>query len=388
MRHLSASPAGGTTKLPSHFAARGIALMGAAPVRKVVIVGGGTAGWMAAAALTRIMGDLPGFVGHPGGKRSHRHGRRGRSHDPADHRVQPDARHRRDAVHARNPRDLQTGHRIRRLAAARPFLRPSVRLVRSGYAGDRIPAFLSARAGNWAKPTPIDAYSIAAMAGKAGRFFWPQADNPKSPMSKLSYAFQFDAGRYARFLRDPVRKRRGARGSKAGSSMSGRTAKPASSAHVELEDGRDRRRRTVHRLLRLSFAAAGPDAGRPVQRLEQVAALRQCGGDPVRAGRAERAADPRNRTARRLAMAHPAAASASAMATCFPPRISSAMRRPTCCSPTLTASRWQTRTSSASRQDTGRGSGKRTWSRWDLRRAFSNRWNRPRSIWSSRASPG
>jgi tryptophan halogenase len=47
----------------------------------------------------------------------------------------------------------------------------------------------------------IDDYSIAAVAGKSGRFAWPRVDNPKSPLSKLSYAFQFDAGRYARFLR-------------------------------------------------------------------------------------------------------------------------------------------------------------------------------------------
>jgi tryptophan halogenase len=30
---------------------------------------------------------------------------------------------------------------------------------------------------------------------------WPTLDNPKSPLSKLGYAFQFDAGRYARYLR-------------------------------------------------------------------------------------------------------------------------------------------------------------------------------------------
>ena len=47
---------------------------------------------------------------------------------------------------------------------------------------------------------PIDAYSIAAMAGKSGKFEWPRPDT-KSPMSKLAYAFQFDAARYAGFLR-------------------------------------------------------------------------------------------------------------------------------------------------------------------------------------------
>ena len=48
--------------------------------------------------------------------------------------------------------------------------------------------------------TEIDTYSIAAMAGKAGKFDWPRPDT-KSPMSKLAYAFQFDAARYAAFLR-------------------------------------------------------------------------------------------------------------------------------------------------------------------------------------------
>ena len=44
------------------------------------------------------------------------------------------------------------------------------------------------------------------MAAKAGKFLCPRRDQPNSPLSKIAYAFQFDAGRYARFLRSLAEK--------------------------------------------------------------------------------------------------------------------------------------------------------------------------------------
>ena len=49
--------------------------------------------------------------------------------------------------------------------------------------------------------TPLGDYSLAITGGYAGRFAHPRPDLPNSPLSKIGYAFQFDAGLYARFLR-------------------------------------------------------------------------------------------------------------------------------------------------------------------------------------------
>ncbi len=47
---------------------------------------------------------------------------------------------------------------------------------------------------------PIDDYSMSALAARAGRFAHPSPD-PRSPLSGLEYAYHFDAGLYAAFLR-------------------------------------------------------------------------------------------------------------------------------------------------------------------------------------------
>jgi tryptophan halogenase len=49
--------------------------------------------------------------------------------------------------------------------------------------------------------TPLDAYSLGAVAALASKFDHPRPDQPNSPLSRIGYAFQFDASLYARYLR-------------------------------------------------------------------------------------------------------------------------------------------------------------------------------------------
>ncbi len=170
------------------------------PIRKIVIVGGGTAGWMTAAAISRILGDLPGLeitlvesdaIGTVGV---------GEATIPQIQAFNAmlgiDEAEFVRATHATYKLGIEfvdwarLGH-----SYIHPFGTYGLDML-----GIEFHHFWL-RAHSLGDVSPLDGYSIAAAAAKANRVEWPMRDRPNSPLSKLGYAFQFDAGRYARYLR-------------------------------------------------------------------------------------------------------------------------------------------------------------------------------------------
>ena len=168
------------------------------PIRSLVIVGGGTAGWMAAAAAARFLND---------GERSVT-------------LIESDAIGTVGVGEATIP-PLRDFNRLLGIDEAE-FLRETgatmklgIEFVDWGRLGDRYfhsfgkpghdfegVAFHQYYAKYRARPDvgELADYCIVSQAARRGRFA-PPSDDPRSPVSGMSHAYQFDAGLYAAFLR-------------------------------------------------------------------------------------------------------------------------------------------------------------------------------------------
>jgi tryptophan 7-halogenase len=168
------------------------------PIKDIVIVGGGTAGWMTAAALATILNgrynirlvesDEIGIVGV------------GEATIPMIQRFNQVV----GIDEADFMRETQGSFKL------------GVEFVNWGRVGERYMHGFG-RIGQdlatvpfeqyWqkmrrlGKAAPLEEYSITRMAAKAGKFMPARFDVPNSPLRDIAYAYHFDASLYARYLR-------------------------------------------------------------------------------------------------------------------------------------------------------------------------------------------
>ena len=248
---------------------------------------------------------------------------------------------RRNRVHARHAGDVQARHRVRRLDAARPSYMHPFGLLRRADARHPLPSLLAAASARRAERCDTTLFNSNTIAAHAGRFGRP-ARTSRSPLPPLDYAYHFDAGLYAAFLRQM---RRGARREAARRQGRRRAAARRRRLHrVGQARRRPRhRRRPLHRLLGLPRPAHRADAACRLRRLERVAALRSRDGRALRSRRRHHALHAFHRARGRLAVAHPAAAPHRQRLRVLQRSSWATTKRRACCSAGSTARRWPRR---------------------------------------------
>ncbi|MDB5722480.1 MAG: tryptophan halogenase, partial [Alphaproteobacteria bacterium] len=165
-----------------------------------MIVGGGTAGWMAAAALSKVLGETPGLrielveseeIGTVGvgeatiPQITFFNAMLGLDEDQFVRETNGTYKYGIEFVDW-----TRIGHRY-----VHPF----------GFYGLDMKGVefhhFWLKGQSLGSPYRLDDYSLANVAGLEGKFEHPRPDQPNSPLAKLGYAFQFDASLYGRFLR-------------------------------------------------------------------------------------------------------------------------------------------------------------------------------------------
>jgi tryptophan halogenase len=174
------------------------------PVRNIVIVGGGTAGWMTAAALSKVLegscsirlveSDEIGIIGV--GEATIPHiGEFNRAleidEDEFLRATQGTFKLGIEFVNwgAIGDRYIHGFGFVGQATQALPFHHFWLRMAQCGKAG------------------PLEAYSINTAAPRLAKFMRARTDMPGSPVADISHAFHFDAGLYARFLRGQAERR-------------------------------------------------------------------------------------------------------------------------------------------------------------------------------------